>query len=72
MENISLQNYNDTISINLSGGLKRRLSIGMGLIGESKILILDEPTSGLDPLAREQIWTLIKKLKKERCILMTT
>ena len=52
--------------------MKRRLSIGMGIVADCRILILDEPTTGLDPLIRDQIWQLIKTLKKDRCILMTT
>ena len=62
----------NTQSANLSGGMKRRLSIAMGIVAESKVLILDEPTTGLDPLVRDQIWQLIKTLKKDRCIIMTT
>jgi ATP-binding cassette, subfamily A (ABC1), member 3 len=61
-----------TRSANLSGGMKRRLSIAMGIVAESKVLILDEPTTGLDPIVRDQIWQLIKTLKKDRCIIMTT
>jgi ABC-type multidrug transport system ATPase subunit len=60
------------LSSKLSGGMKRRLSIAMGIVAESKVLILDEPTTGLDPLVRENIWGLLKILKKGRCILMTT
>ncbi|CDW82000.1 abc transporter family protein [Stylonychia lemnae] len=56
----------------LSGGMKRRLSIAMGIVAESEVLILDEPTTGLDPIVRDMIWNLIKDLKKDRCILMTT
>jgi ABC-type multidrug transport system ATPase subunit len=52
--------------------MKRRLSIAMGIVAESKVLILDEPTTGLDPIVRDQIWQLIKTLKKDRCIIMTT
>ena len=48
------------------------MSIAMSIASESKILIMDEPTTGLDPLVREHIWTLIKSLKKGRCILLTT
>lgn len=44
----------------------------MGIVAQSKILILDEPTTGLDPLVREQIWELIKTLKKDRCVIMST
>jgi ATP-binding cassette, subfamily A (ABC1), member 3 len=69
---VSLDKNRHTRSANLSGGMKRRLSIAMGIVAESKVLILDEPTTGLDPIVRDQIWQLIKTLKKDRCIIMTT
>ncbi|CAH8622676.1 unnamed protein product [Heterobilharzia americana] len=56
----------------LSGGMKRRLSIGMTLIGDSKALILDEPTSGLDPEARRQVWDILQAERAHRTILITT
>jgi ABC-type multidrug transport system ATPase subunit len=40
----------------LSGGMRRKLSLGMALIGDSKLVILDEPTSGLDTISRRQVW----------------
>jgi ABC-type multidrug transport system ATPase subunit len=46
--------------MHLSGGLKRRLSIAMAIVGDNNILIMDEPTTGLDPIVREQIWNLIR------------
>ncbi|CAH8631228.1 unnamed protein product [Schistosoma intercalatum] len=56
----------------LSGGMKRRLSIGMALIGDSKVLILDEPTSGLDPEARRQVWDILQAERQQKTILVTT
>lgn len=44
----------------LSGGMKRKLSLGMSLVGDSKVIILDEPTTGLDVKSRQQVWELIK------------
>jgi len=57
-----------------SGGMKRRLEIGRGLVHYPKVLFLDEPTIGLDPQTREHIWEYIKELAaRERItILMTT
>ena len=73
LELVSLNKNRDTICSTLSGGMKRRLSIAMGIVSpKSKLLIMDEPTTGLDPLVRDQVWSLIKLLKKDRCILMTT
>lgn len=57
-----------------SGGMKRRLEIGRGLIHHPKVLFLDEPTLGLDPQTRESIWEYIQKLNQEEkvTVLMTT
>mmetsp|Transcript_9084 Transcript_9084/g.8545 ORF Transcript_9084/g.8545 Transcript_9084/m.8545 type:complete len:144 (-) Transcript_9084:1009-1440(-) len=52
--------------------MKRKLSLGMALIGGSKIIILDEPTSGLDVDSRRQVWDLIKVIKNGRAIIMST
>uniref|UniRef100_A0A182IM77 ABC transporter domain-containing protein n=1 Tax=Anopheles atroparvus TaxID=41427 RepID=A0A182IM77_ANOAO len=56
----------------LSGGMKRRLSLAIAIIGHTKVLILDEPTSGLDPESRRDIWDLLLKLRKDHTILLTT
>ena len=56
----------------LSGGWQRRLSIAMALISEPEILFLDEPTLGLDVLARSDLWDLIKGLKGQITIILTT
>jgi lipooligosaccharide transport system ATP-binding protein len=57
----------------LSGGMKRRLTIARALINNPKLLILDEPTTGLDPQVRHIIWDKLRKLKKEGVtILLTT
>ena len=56
----------------LSGGWQRRLSIAMALITEPEILFLDEPTLGLDVLARSDLWDLIRSLKGNVTIILTT
>jgi ABC-2 type transport system ATP-binding protein len=56
----------------LSGGWQRRLSIAMALIAEPKILFLDEPTLCLDVIARSQLWDVIRALKGEVTIILTT
>ena len=52
--------------------MKRKLSLGMSLVGKSRLIILDEPTSGLDVDSRRQIWEIIKKLKETRSIILST
>jgi ATP-binding cassette subfamily A (ABC1) protein 3 len=52
--------------------MKRKLSLGMALIGSPDTLILDEPTSGLDVESRRNIWDLILKIRKERSIILST
>jgi len=57
---------------NLSGGMRRRLTIARGLINEPKILLLDEPTTGLDPQARHILWDRLFRLKEQGVTLVVT
>jgi ABC-2 type transport system ATP-binding protein len=45
-----------------SGGMRRRLDLAMGLIGDPRIVFLDEPTTGLDPRGRQSMWRIIREL----------
>jgi len=56
----------------LSGGMQRRLSIAMALVSQPQILFLDEPTLGLDVLARSDLWDLIRSLKGNVTVILTT
>ena len=56
----------------LSGGWQRRVSIAMALISEPQILFLDEPTLGLDVIARHELWDVIRTLKGNITIILTT
>jgi ATP-binding cassette, subfamily A (ABC1), member 3 len=69
---VMLREHKDKLSKNLSGGMKRKLSLAMALVGGSKLIILDEPTSGLDVESRRQVWALIKVIKQGRSIIMSS
>jgi lipooligosaccharide transport system ATP-binding protein len=56
----------------LSGGMKRRLTIARGLVNEPEILMLDEPTTGLDPQARHILWDRLFRLKEQGVTLVIT
>lgn len=62
----------DSMSASLSGGMKRKLSVGVALCGRSKVVFCDEPSSGMDPAARRALWDLLQKEKQNRTILLTT
>lgn len=55
-----------------SGGMKRRLSVAIALIGDPKLVFLDEPTTGMDPVTRRYVWDIIEHMKKDRAIVLTT
>ena len=52
--------------------MKRKVNLGISLIGDSSVVMLDEPTSGMDPQARRYTWDLLQTEKKKRTILLTT
>lgn len=71
-EQLGLASVAKAAAKTLSGGMQRRLSIAMALITKPKILFLDEPTLGLDVIARRELWSVVKKLKGQVTILLTT
>ena len=57
----------------LSGGMKRRLSVARALVNDPELLILDEPTTGLDPQVRHLLWARLRELKRAgKTLLLTT
>uniref|UniRef100_A0A7I5E7E1 ABC transporter domain-containing protein n=1 Tax=Haemonchus contortus TaxID=6289 RepID=A0A7I5E7E1_HAECO len=69
---LRLEDKCDENASSLSGGMQRRLCIGIAFIAGSKTVILDEPTAGIDPFARRAIWDLILKYKEGHTIIIAT
>ncbi|KAK2724560.1 phospholipid-transporting ATPase ABCA3-like [Artemia franciscana] len=69
---LKLENKRHALAKTLSGGMKRKLSVGIALCAGSKVVMLDEPTSGMDPSSRRAIWDLLQNEKTGRTILLTT
>jgi ATP-binding cassette subfamily A (ABC1) protein 3 len=69
---VTLTDKKHSLSTQLSGGMKRKLSLGIAMIANSKILILDEPTSGMDPEARRHMWDVLQSIRRDKTILLTT
>ena len=74
LELVELADKAATLVEKYSGGMKRRLEIGRGLIHRPRVLFLDEPTLGLDTQTRRHIWEYIKKLNRDHgvTIVLTT
>ncbi|GFO27747.1 ATP-binding cassette sub-family a member 3 [Plakobranchus ocellatus] len=72
VKEVGLETKLDARSDSLSGGQKRKLSVGIALIGGSKVVILDEPTAGMDPAARRQTWNVLQNARQGRTILLST
>ncbi|MBQ5841156.1 MAG: ATP-binding cassette domain-containing protein, partial [Clostridia bacterium] len=69
---LGLESVIDRKAGKLSGGWQRRLSIAMALVSEPQILFLDEPTLGLDVIARSDLWDVIRALKGNITMILTT
>ncbi|MCG8499560.1 MAG: ATP-binding cassette domain-containing protein [Firmicutes bacterium] len=69
---LNLEKHADKKFKNLSGGMKRRLSLGIALISDPEILIADEPTTGVDPSERIKMRNLLLKLGEDKTVILST
>jgi len=73
MESVGLNNLSDnSLASQLSGGMRKRLSIAISLVSDPSIILLDEPTTGLDPTSKRQIWDILSKAKEKHSLILTT
>ena len=72
LTNVGLIDVINARAGSFSGGMKRRLTVAMSVIGDPKIIFMDEPTTGMDPVSRRDVWSLIQNLKKNKVIILTT
>jgi ABC-2 type transport system ATP-binding protein len=70
---MDLKDKENTLYMNLSGGLKQRVGVAISLVNDPEIVFLDEPTTGLDPKARREVWEVIADLRNRgKTIFLTT
>ena len=69
---VRLNKRKNSVASKISYGEQRKLCLAIALILNPKILVLDEPTTGLDPSSRRKFWEIIRFLKEERVIIVTT
>jgi ABC-2 type transport system ATP-binding protein len=69
---VDLSSRRNTPALNLSGGMRRRLSLACALVHRPTVLFLDEPTVGIDPALRVQFWTYFRKLAAEGATLVVS
>ena len=72
IKELQLEEAQYTLAKHLSTGQKRKLSIGIALIGGSEIIILDEPSSGMDITSSRHLWEILKRQKDNKIIILTT
>src|SRR5690606_31839820 len=72
LNDVELTEFKNTKIKHLSGGMKRRLSIAIALLGDPKIILFDEPTTGLDVNSKRNLWDVILRARKGKCIILTT
>ncbi|XP_008535994.1 ATP-binding cassette sub-family A member 9 isoform X2 [Equus przewalskii] len=72
LRDLEMEKNQDILVQDLSSGQKRKLTLGIAILGDPQVLLLDEPTAGSDPLSRHQVWNLLKERKSDRVILFST
>jgi len=73
LDALDLRQHEKKAAMQLSGGLRRKLLVGIAMMAQPPVLILDEPTTGLDPHSRREVWALIRSMRDQgSTVLITT
>lgn len=72
MKAVGLEPYADRMAAKLSGGNKRKLSLGIALMGNPSVLLLDEPSSGMDAASKRVMWRILESVVPGRSLVLTT
>jgi ABC-type multidrug transport system ATPase subunit len=72
LASVNLHKWANVASGKFSGGMKRRLSVAIAIVGNPRIVYLDEPSTGLDPASRRKLWGVISSAKANKAVLLTT
>ena len=69
---LGMEFYANKLVENYSGGNKRKISLGIALVGSPPLIILDEPSAGMDPMAKRRLWKAVIAVKRSRTVILTT
>ena len=72
IDELGLAEHRDVTTEKLSGGLKRRVLVGLASLAQPPMLVLDEPTTGLDPQSRRDLWSLLRGYKERGATVVLT
>jgi ABC-2 type transport system ATP-binding protein len=73
ISDLRLEEYRNVTGLKLSGGLKRRVMVGLAALAYPQLIVMDEPTTGLDPQSRRDLWALLREYRERgTTILLTT
>jgi ABC-2 type transport system ATP-binding protein len=72
IQELELSAHRDIEVRKLSGGLKRRVLLGIASVGRPSVMVLDEPTTGLDPQSRRNLWSLLRRARESGAFILLT
>ena len=72
ISDLRLEEHRNVVGMKLSGGLKRRVMVGLAALGNPRLIVMDEPTTGLDPQSRRDLWTLLREYRERGGTILLT